>query len=230
MKNTFPAPILFVALLLGITAPSAQAANVATFDTEIKTLDAFILFLSQGIQALSTLAIPSKPGSIFELYTSVELGNETVVQLRPHTAATYNLTVNFNSVMPWNFSFGVFTKNRASYAGFTKQRLAGAGYVIEFLSGWNQPPGSWSFIFNIKATSLVQEDQARIGTITLPSVPNPVALVILAGGLAYPNMFLLVDAYFRSKREALSKRRLFAIGLAMTFTLIVFYEAFQRLG
>jgi len=199
--------------------------NVERQKTVLVEKDVFAVYLRYKIENLSVRCQPLHRGGMFDLsistkYVDPYLGEVSAVWVQPGERGIYNLTINFMSNESWEYVLGVYTRNFNFYEEYYGKRIHIRGFYIELQPPLTRHPGNWTINVLLEAYSL----SPSLSYITLPTPVNTALLVASWGLIAYINSFILIDTYFKSKKEIIPNTRWIMVGLVL---LISVYAAYQ---
>jgi len=191
--------------------------------------DVLAVYIKPVLESVSVECQPLDRAGPFNLevqteYTDNLFGKTTGIWVRFQYRGTYNLTVNFQANQTWDYTIGVYSQNLDFYRNHYKKNLNIYGYFVELPVGTpsTRPPGNSTI--NIVVNS--HELAPSIFSVELPTPVNSVLLVTAAGFIAYFNVFLLLDTYFKNKKEIVSNRRWFLSGIVFIISALVIYQLY----
>jgi len=199
--------------------------NIDRHTVNLVEKDIFIVYLRSNIENLSAQCRSLHRGGALDLRVSTKyvdpyLGEVSVVGVQPGEPGIYNLTVNFMSNESWEYTFGVYTRNFNFYKEYYGKRVPIRGFYVELQPSLTRYPGNWT----INVVLEIHGVSSSLSYITLPTPVNTALLVAIWGLIAYIDSFILIDTYFKSKKEIISNTRWILVGLAL---LISVYAAYQ---
>jgi len=197
---------------------------------DIVEKDVFVVFLSPKIENLSARCQPLRRGGLFDLsistrYVDIYLGEVSVVGVKLNEPGTYNLTISFASNKSWGYTLGVYTRNLEFYEKHWGEGIAIRGAFVEY-SSFKRHPGNWTIVITLKSHSLTSSF-SYFSHIKIPA-PMSMALLLACWALiAYINSFILVDTYFKSKKEIITNIRWIVVGLIMLLSIYAAYQTYN---
>lgn len=227
---------MILALFLATPFSSPQRARgVLRFNVEMQAYDGLTVYIEPAVDGLTALCDPLEANRPFALYvasnTSIPLSpkpiSRSLVQLSPESESYYNITLSFESPRPWQIRIGVVTDDPKAYTGFVAVEPKGSRYFVELVSGVNEAPGS--YVVNIFAHARGIRSSSPFG-VQVPSAFNSVFVLLVALSLAYVNIFAVVDAYFRTKSEGISRQRRIGVALMIVGSIILVYWVYVTTG
>ena len=193
--------VVFAATLLfsprGSYALELENVNVDRYDFDVVEKDVFAVYIKPILGYVSVECKPLDYGNPFDLsvssnYTDPVFGRITAIWMQPEAHGRFNLTIAFRSDKPWDYTLGVYP-GEWSVSG---TRLSGNWTINVLLDSHSRSGSSPPFFFPV-----------------LPAPVNSLLLMTIAGGIAYLNVFLFLDTYFKSKKEIVSGKRWLFVGL-----------------
>jgi len=211
---------------MGIGISKNASLNVERQKADLLEKDVFAVYISPKIENLSARCQPIRGGSTFDLsistkYTDSYLGEVSAVWIQPGEPGIYNLTVNFISNDSWEYALGAYTRNFDFYKDFYGKRIIIRGFFVQLQPSLTRHPGNWTINVILEVHSL---SPSFFYYITLPTPFNAALLIAALGLIVYVNSFILIDTYFKSKKEIIPNTRWILVGLML---LISAYAAYQ---
>jgi hypothetical protein len=139
--------------------------------------------------------------------------------MSPKAQGRYNLTITFQSEKQLNYTIGVYTQELALYLDLYGTNLKNYGIFVALIAPSTRVSGNWTI--SIVVTSHSRSSPTFF--IELPTPVNSILLMTVAGLILYFNAFLLLDTYFKDKKEVVSNRRWFLAGIVIVVSAIVIY-------
>lgn len=230
-----PESLSFILLIL------AMASNIVVSDAfQIGPIEGKMLkddILSIQIQpAVEKLWVnyssPKSGGIEVHLYSNKTLGlsNFSLIYFIPRSEGTYDITIEFNSKSSWNCMVGVYTLNYTFYG--KRPVMTSLGPFVQLIPPFkvnskNRTDQITSYRIHIVLS--VKKYEERSGMFLSFEFPTPVNTAIfmaISFSLAYVNAFLILDTYFRSRTEEVSRMRLALLCLMILASLFVLYYAY----
>jgi hypothetical protein len=194
-------------LFLVMLSPPAE--NIQAYVRGSEMSDFSLLVLTN-----SSLAIP------------VLTGRVSVVQLIPESTVT-NLTVTFDSNKTVKMLYGILTNNYTYYRQVSSDYYTFSNGILVILQPQATIPRGASritFILNrIKAKS------SGGFLIDLPPLAKMLPFAAAVAILVYLNAYVIVDSYYVSKREELSRSRKLGVALLIALSALAIYWLFNNL-
>lgn len=197
------------------------------YDLDVVEEDVLTVFIRPVLEEVSVDCKPLDRGNPFDLSISTNntdpyYGQTTAIWMRPGSRGTYNLTITFQSYKPWDYTIGVYTRNTEFYAEYYGKGIRTSGYFMELRGPYTRPSGNWTI--NIRLDS--HRKTPAVLVIELPSPLNAVLFVTIAGFIAYFNVFLISDTYFKNKKEIVSNKRWLLCGIVMIVSALAIYQLY----
>jgi len=225
--------ILYLICILFLSLVSSNAAQDSTEDSdnfkqELDVLEFDVLDVS--IQP-AVLSLWARSDSLYRanpcvLYTSLNEDSSSIVRMQPQSEGVYNLTIMFWSNETWQYTIGVFTSSPDFYrpnGNVQRVRTALAQSFVEF---WTLtfPSGNYTISITVNCYGTASSSSFFI---RLPTPVNSMLLITAAGFIAYLNVFLIFDTYFKSKKEIVSGRRWMLCSAAVIISILVIYQLYS---
>jgi len=207
--------VVFVVTLLvfprGIYALELENVNVDRYDFDVVERDVFAVYIRPVLGYVSVECKPLDYGNPFDLsvssnYTDPVFGRITAIWMQPEAHGRFNLTIAFRSDEPWDYTLGVYP-GEWSVSG---TRLSGNWTINVLLDSHGKPESSPPFFF-----------------FELPPPVNSLLLMTIAGAIAYLNVFLFLDTYFKSKKEIVSGKRWLFVSLVVVISGWAVYQFYS---
>lgn len=189
---------------LFVMALSPLAENIQVYVEGDKDSGRLLLVLTNG-----SLGIP------------VFAGRVSIVQLMPGSPLT-NLTVTFDSNKTVKMLCGVLTSNYTYYKYVSSEYYAFSNGILVILQPQMAiPRGASKITFILKRISV--KSSGGWLPIALPPLATIIPFTIVVIILAYLNTYVIVDSYYVSKREELSRARKLGVALLIALSALVIY-------
>jgi len=193
--------------------------------------DIFTIYLNPQVENISVKCRPLRSNGAFDLTISTKyldpystLGREvSAIWVQPSEPGIYNFTVNFVSNKSWEYMLGVYTRNFDFYREYYGQRISITNFYVELQPALTRHPGNWTINIILRIHSL----SPSISYITLPTPVNSAILIAVVGFLAYIDIFILLDTYFKSKKEIVSHTRWIIVAVALLISAYVAYQTYN---
>jgi hypothetical protein len=221
--------ILTFLIIPGGTCVSEQGeANVDPHEVDVVEMDTLAVYINPILEYVSVDCEPLDRGSFFDLSistnsTSTLFGETTAIWMRPESQGRYNLTITFQSVKQWNYTIGVYAQDLDFYVEFYGKNLKTSGYFVLLEPPVTRVSGNWTISIMVNSHSR----SSPVFVIELPSPVNSILLVTVAGFIVYFNAFLLLDTYFKDKKELVSNRRWFVSGIVIVISALAIYQLYN---
>jgi len=231
---TIPHLLLTVSLVLPLLTVPLEAYGseltdiyVDRYELDLAEKDVFTIYIKPNLRSISAHCVPLDGGNPFDLsvstdYTDEVFGKVTAIWIRPGSRGRYNVTVTFDSNATWDYMAGVYTRNLDFYLDFYGKNVKTYGSFVELQAPNTRLSGNWtiSVVLNSHGRS------SSIFFIELPTPVNSVLLVTAAGLIGYLNVFLVLDTYFKSRKEIVSNRRWLLSGAVIVASAFVIYQLY----
>jgi len=193
--------------------------------------DVFAIYISPPVNNLSARCYPLRRNGAFDLTMSTKYldpylrfsGEVSVVWIRPTRPGSYNLTVIFSSNKSWEYLLGVFTRNLDFYKEYYGKRIEIQNIFIELQPRLTRHPGNWTITVLLE----IHDSSSTFSPITLPTPFNFTMLVAAIGLIAYIDSFVIIDTYFKSKREIISNGRWIMVGIVLLISAYIAYQMYN---
>lgn len=228
-------PLLAVSLILALLTVPLEAYGSEPEgifverlgDLDLAEDDVFTIYFKPNLRSISAHCVPLDGGNPFDLsvstdYTDDVFGKVTAIWIRPGSRGRYNVTVTFDSNATWDYMAGVYTRNLDFYLDFYGKNVKTYGSFVELEAPNTRLSGNWTI-------SVVLNSHGRSSSfffIELPTPVNSVLLVTAAGLIGYLNIFLVLDTYFKSRKEIVSNRRWLLSGVVIVASAFVIYQLY----
>jgi len=212
-------------LLIGMSLSEEGNINVEHLELDLVEKDILAIYLSPGVENISVRCQPLRRGGSYDLsistrYLSPYLEEASAVWVQPNLPGIYNLTINFVGNGSWKYVVGVYTGKQGFYEEYYGKRINIQGSFVELQPALIRHPGNWTINAILKIHSLSPSSPYFV----LPTPVNSAMLIAVIGLIAYIDSFVLLDTYFKSKKESISNSRWILVGLML---LISAYAAYQ---
>lgn len=202
--------------------------NVERYRLDLLEKDVLTIYLSPPAKNLSVRCVPLGRTGSFDLSIStkymdpyIRLRREvSAVWVQPIESGIYNLTVSFVSNETWEYILGVYSRDFDFYRDYYGRRIKINNFFIELQAPLSRHSGNWTINIIMKTHSL----SPSFSHITLPTPVNSAVLVAAVGFIAYVNSFIVLDTYFKSRKEIISYYRWAIVVIVL---LISAYAAYQ---
>ena len=189
-------------------------------------LDVLDVAIEPAVVRLWARCDPLYRGNPCVLYVSMNEEDRSIVRMQPQSEGIYNLTIIFWSNRTWRYTVGVFTGSPEFYRAHgdvQRVRAALAESFVEF-AALTFPPGNYTVTIELNSYGTSSSSSFFI---RLPTPVNSMLLITAVGVIAYLNVFLVFDTYFRSKKEIVSGRRWMLCSAAVIISILVIYQLYN---
>ncbi|MEM2341200.1 MAG: hypothetical protein QXX94_00915 [Candidatus Bathyarchaeia archaeon] len=216
-------------LFSAYTALSFSSAGEASSEFEFRILvdDTLAILIWPPVENLSVDCIPPRSGGLRVLFSFKEerlWGNVSLVYVQPRNEGIYNLLVNFRSSVEWSGIIGVYTSDREFYGGAGSVSATPQGYFITLSGPIKMPQGDWKIIITLNVQG---GSSSTFFSLKFPTPVNMALFILFSGILAYFNAFFILDSYFKSKTEGVSKIRLIIVSLLIFVSAFILYQVYN---
>jgi len=216
-------PIAFLLLmLLAISSQTclsgAENVNTDYFNLDVLEGDWLTVYIHPAVQEVSFNSTGS--GIDFRVSTNYTLQYRqiTAIWVSPESQGEFDLRITFQSKSAVNYTIGVYSRNPDFYGRAVKFY----GEFGEFFT-FTHPPGNRTI--NIILNS--HRQSRSFFHIELPTPVNAALFLATTGFIAYFNIFLICDTYFKNKKESVSNRRWLVCGIVMIISAFAIYQLYS---
>jgi len=231
-----------VACILTATLLRPALAEETIWQTgELRILanDTLAIYIWPPVENLSVECIPSKP--IFIKFSTNDLyegQRVSSIYVTPKSEGTYSFMVTFSFAGAWNATIGVYTSEPKFYETVGTPTITPAGgtsagsltiltssFIILFPKIGISPEGDRSLNHKINVTLQVYNKSSN--PLALLGSFKPLSIFLFAAtvaGLAYFDIFLIVDSYFKNRIEGVPKTRWALIILLILASFFILYQ------
>lgn len=236
LQERFPtkSSLMLIALLLAFSlipretyGPEPENPNIEYYSLDIVENDILTVYIRPIVEEVSVDCRPLDRGKPFDLSVSTNhtdslFGRTTAIWMRPGLPGTYNLTISFQSSKAWDYIIGVFARDLDFYTEFYGKNVKFSGTFGEFFT-FSRQPGNWSV-----SIMLISHGQLSpsIFNIELPTPLNAILFVTAAGLVAYFNLFLIFDTYFKNKKETISNKERILVAIVIIISAFAVYQLY----
>lgn len=199
------------------------------FEFRILVDDTLAILIWPPVENLSVDCIPPRSGGFRVLFSLKEErleGNVSLVYMQPRNEGRYDLVVIFRSGVEWNGIIGVYTRDREFYGGIGSVSITSQGYFITLSGPIKMPQGDWKIIITLYAQG---GSSSTLFSLKFPTPVNMALFILFSGILAYFNAFFILDSYFKSKTEGVSRIRLIMVSLLIFVSALILYQAYNMM-
>lgn len=222
-------------LLAHVVASGPGNGEVAEYDfpkVNILEGDLLVLTLSPPVENIQVYARGAEMGefSLLVLTNSslaipILTGRVSMVQIIPESTLT-NLTVTFDSNTTVKMLYGVLTNNYTYYRRVSSDYYTFSNGILVILQPQMTIPRGASKITFILNRIKVKSSGGFL--VELPPLATILPFAAAAVLLAYLNAFVIVDSYYISKREELSRARKLGVVLLIALSALAIYWLFNN--
>jgi len=210
-----------------VTYVSANEALSFSFNLNMLMDDWLAIYIQPPVKDLKVDCNSTMRGGFRVSFSSEEIYMQqpaSAVYLQPRSKGTYSILVSFTANFTWSATVGVYTFNREFYGRAMPVANTPSGYFVIFpkIEGGSEGNSSRSYKINIFLSSY-EIASSDVFSIKLPTPVNMSLFILASAALTYVNVFLVVDLYFKSKIEGISKVRLILIGLSILASLLILH-------
>ncbi len=221
--------LAFLMVPLESRASSLEEVSVVRYPVDVVEDDVLAVYINPVLESVSVECGPLGRGGPFDLEISTDdtdslFGRKTGIWVRLQSEGTYNLTISFYSNETWDHTIGVYSRNLEFYRDLYGKNVRITGYFVEPPLGTpsTYPSGNWTINITIDTHSI----SPSIFSVELPTPVNSVLLVTAAGLIVYFNVFLLLDTYFKNRKEIVSNRRWLLTGIVFVISAFAIYQLY----
>jgi len=221
--------VLALMMLAYATFSVASGGNTASFSSiNMIRGDLFVLALSPPVENIQVYVRTAEgKGYSYMVLTNRSfaipdlLGTATQIQLIPEDPST-NITIVFNSSTTVKILYGVLTSNYTYYKQVSsKYYTFSNGIFVVLPPQVEMPAGESRITFIINTVDM--KDTGGGFRIELPPLATAIPMIAVTAFLVYLNAYVIVDSYYVSKREELSRLRKLGIVLLLASSALVIY-------
>ncbi|MEM3019544.1 MAG: hypothetical protein QW220_04910 [Candidatus Bathyarchaeia archaeon] len=232
-KLTFPLlfTLIIIAPLIFVLSPNIISAEGGGFrisqEVSMRLGDVFYMAITPPASDLAAYCSPYSRQR-FQLYMAANVSFQSIVEVLPEEGGYYNVTITFLSPNPWRYGLGVLTGDPSWYERTaTKVTRLQSGYYVEFQSGTEAPPGNYTITITLSVRRV--NPSGSLIELQFPTSMGLFLLALVASPLAYFNAFLIVDSYYRSKSEEVSRRRWIGVAVALILSALLLFILYGTL-
>lgn len=216
-------------LLAYMLPPVAGEGNTVSFsNVNMIRGDLFILVLNPPVDNIQVYVRTAEGGGYsYLVLTNRSLGipdspgRATIIQLIPEDPST-NITVIFSSNMTVKILYGVLTTNYTYYKQVSSKYYAFSNGIFVVLPPLVEMPSGESRITFIINTLNIQRRGSGF-RIELPPLVMTIPVIATMAFLVYLSAYVIVDSYYISAREELSKARKIGVALLIILSALAIY-------
>lgn len=148
----------------------------------------------------------------------------SIIYMQPRVRGRYDLLISFNSNTTWHGVIGVYTIDSDFYGRIGSPTVTSQGYfvVLKEIEVPNENNQTLGYVVRIMLQAY-SRGPSSIFFIRFPEPVNMAIFILIGVAVAYLNTFFILDSYFRSKSEGISKIRWIMVGLLVAVSLYILY-------
>jgi hypothetical protein len=205
---------------------SVEDVSVDRYLLDIMEFDQLWIFINPVLDYVSIDCKPIDHGDVSYAvrmnYTDQFFGETTAFVIQPESRGKYNITINFQGNFKWDYRIGVSAQNFDFYLEFYGQNIQTEGSFAMLYGPYTRLSGNWTINILLNSRSRSQ----TVFTFVLPSPANLILLFSSAGFIIYINAFLILNTYFKSKKEIVSNKRWLVIVIIVLISAFVIYQLY----
>ncbi len=227
LLSIFFALLLLVFLICPRVICAANLEYVDRYDLDAVEGDTLTVYVNP-VEYTSVVCTPLSRSLPFDLSISTSYTdpyyktNTTAIWVRPQSGGLYNLTITFRSDMPWDYLISVYVRDFAFYFDFYGKNVKTHESFVDLRGPYTRPPGNWTINILLNVNSRT----SNFFFIELPTPFNSILLLAAAGLIAYSNVFLFLDTYFKNKKEIVSNKRWILCVVVIAISALAIYELY----
>jgi len=216
-------------LPIGICSSEEESLNIERLELDLIGRDILAIYLSPKVENISVRCQPLYDDGAFDLsistnYVDPYLEEASALWVQPGEPGIYNLTIIFTSSKSWKYILGVYTGNRDFYKEYYGKRISIRGSFVELQPAPTRHAGNWTINALLKIHSPSSSPSSHF---VLPTPVNLAMLISVIGLIAYLDSFVLIDTYFKSKKENISNARWILVGLMLLIGAYIAYQTYN---
>lgn len=221
-------------LLMAASLNPILAVEFSFPNIEILVNDTLAVIIWPPVANLSVDCVSPNSNSFRVAFFSREVDSNrretSIVYMQPRAGGRYDLLISFNSSTTWHGVIGVYTIDSSFYGRVGSPTVTSQGYfvVLKEVEMPNENHQSLKYIIKITLQAY-NRDSLGIFSIRFPEPVNMVIFVLIGVAVAYFNVFFVLDSYFRSKSEGVSKIRWIIVGLLIAVSLYILYWLYNMM-
>ena len=219
--------LLDASLLIG-------AGNIERYRLKMLENDILTIYLSPPVENLSARCTPITQNGVYSLSIATKYLDPYVMRMRREVSAVwiqptkpgiYNLTIRFFSNQTWEYLLGVYSRNYDFYSDYYGKRVEVNKFFVELQDPLSRNMGEWTISILLKVER-VAAPSSIFSSIKLPTPVNFAIFMAVLGLMAYMNSFLIIDTYFKSRRETISRSRWILVALVAFISILIAYQLY----
>jgi len=219
--------ILNASLLIG-------EGNIERYRLKMLENDILTIYLSPPVENLSARCTPITQNGVYSLSIATKYLDPYVMRMRREVSAVwiqptkpgiYNLTIRFFSNHTWEYLLGVYSRNYDFYSDYYGRRIEVNKFFIELQDPLSRNMGEWTISIMLRVERMAAPSSI-FSSIKLPTPVNFAIFMAVLGLMAYVNSFLIIDTYFKSRREIISRSRWILVTLVAFISILIAYQLY----
>jgi len=211
-------------------ASEMESTNIERYNLDVLERDVLTVYIYPTVEGVLVGCKSLDSGNPFEIliltnYTIItqsrQVIQKTVIQIFPESRGTCNLTITFQSDSVWEYTIGVYIQSTRN-VDFYGKNVKFSGNFGEFFT-FARHPGNWTISIILNS---FKQSSSSFFQIELPTPVNAALFMTAAGFIAYFNIFLIFDTYFKNKKETISSKRWLLCGIVIIISAVTIYELY----
>jgi hypothetical protein len=230
LKRSIPALLTSILLLytVALAIGNGNMAEYSFLNTNILEGDVFVIALSPPVEDIQ-INVETAEGKGYSslvitngsLGIPVLMGRVSLVELIPDSPVT-NLTVTFSSSSTVQMLYGILTTNYSYYKQVSSDYYTFSNGIFVVLPPQTEmSPGASKITFILKMFS--KQNIEGGFRIELPPLAIVLPFTLMAALLVYLNAYILVDTYYISIKEELSRARKLGVIIFVGLSILIMY-------
>lgn len=219
---------ILLAYVLLLAIGNGNAAEYSFLNVNILESDIFVVALSPPVEDIQVNVETAEGKGYSSLVITngslgipVLTGRVSLVELIPDSPVT-NLTVTFNSNSTTRMLYGILTSNYSYYKQVSSDRYTLSNGIFVILPPQTEISSGASKLTFILSRVSKQNIEGWF-RIELPPLAIVLPFALAAILLAYLNAYILVDTYYVSIREELSRSRKIGVAIFVGLSVLIIY-------
>jgi len=207
--------------------------NVERYKLKMLENDILTIYLSPPVENLSARCTPITQNGVYSLSIATRYLDPYVarievsaVWIKPAKPGIYNLTIRFFSNQTWEYLLGVYSGNYDFYRVYYGERIKAGNYFIELQDPLSRNRGDWTISIMLRVETR-SAPSSIFSSIKLPTPVNFAIFMVILGLMTYINSFLIVDTYFKSRKEMISRSRWILIAFVAFISILIAYQLYN---
>jgi len=206
--------------------------NIERYRLKMLENDILTIYLSPPVENLSARCTPITQNGVYSLSIATRYLDPYVMRkevsavwIQPTKPGIYNLTIRFFSNQTWEYLLGVYSRNYDFYSDYYGKRIEVNKFFIKLQDPLSRNMGEWT----INIMLIVERMAAPSSIFSSIKLPTPVNFAIfmaVLGLMMYMNSFLIIDTYFKSRREMISRSRWILVALVAFISILIAYQLY----